>query len=72
MIKNAQLVENMERDFILRQKLSYKQSMQIFESMWNEAVRLGVLPPRDPLEGIEVDIKIAKVLNSCSKKSSPG
>lgn len=72
MIKNAQLVENMERDFISRQKLSYKQSMQIFESMWNEAVRLGVLPPRDPLEGIEVDIKIANVLNSCSKKSSPG
>ncbi len=72
MIKNVHLIEKMEKDFISRQKLSYKQSLHIFESMWDEAVRLGILPPIDPLEGIEVDIKIAKVINSCSKKSSPG
>jgi len=40
--------------------------------MWNEGVMLGVLPPKNPLEGIEVDIKVAKVLNSCLKKSSQG
>jgi hypothetical protein len=37
--------------------------------MWKEGVRLGVLPPKDELEGIEVDIKVAAVLNSCLKKS---
>jgi len=26
--------------------------------MWKEGVSLGVLPPKDPLEGIDVDIKI--------------
>lgn len=62
----------MEREFISKQRLSYKQSLQIFESMWNEGVQLGVLPPKEPSEGIEVDIKIAKVLNSCLKKSCPG
>ncbi len=38
--------------------------------MWQEAVDLGVLPLKDPLEGIEVDIRIAKILNQglCSKK----
>ena len=51
--------------------LSYEQSLKIFESMWNEGVKLGVLPPGDPLEGIEKDIKLAKVLNSCSKTSLP-
>lgn len=72
MIKNFHFVENIEKDFISKQKLSYKQSLQIFESMWDEGVKLGVLPPKKPLEGIEVDIKIARVLNSCLKKSSPG
>jgi hypothetical protein len=72
MIKNVRLIEKLEKDFIARQRLSHKQSLHLFESLWNEAVRLGVLPSKDPLEGIDVDIKIAKVIHSCSKKSSPG
>ena len=72
MIKNFPIIDHMEKDFISKQKLSYKQSLQIFEAMWNEGVRLNILPPKESLEGIDVDIKIAKVLNSCLKKSSPG
>lgn len=72
MIKNVHLFEHLEREFISKQKLSYRQSLQLFEAMWNEGMKLGILPPKDPLEGIDVDIKIAKVLNSCLKKSSPG
>jgi hypothetical protein len=62
----------MEREFIAKQRLSYKQSLQIFESMWNEGIKLGVLPPKEPLDGIDVDIRIAKIINSCLKKSFPG
>jgi hypothetical protein len=62
----------MEREFISKQRLSYKQSLQIFESMWNEGIKLGVLPPKEPLDGIDVDIRIAKIINSCLKKSFPG
>jgi len=58
----------MEREFISKQRLSYKQSLQIFESMWNEGIKLGVLPPKEPLDGIDVDIRIAKIINSCLKK----
>jgi hypothetical protein len=32
-------------------------------ALYKEAVALGVFPPKDPLEGIEVKIKIAKVVN---------
>ena len=28
------------------------------------AEEIGVFPPKDPLEGIEVDMKIARVLNA--------
>lgn len=71
MIRNPQLVARMEKEFISKQRLTYDQSMQLYEAMWSEGVRLGVLPPRDRMEGIDVDIRVAEVLNSCSRKSSP-
>ena len=68
MIKNPEIWENFEKKF-LRQRghMPYENAMTLFSHMWNEGVALGVLPPKDPLEGIEVDIRIAKVLNSCLK-----
>lgn len=72
MIKNAAVFENFERNFIReRGHLPFKQALKLYSDMWNEGLRLGVLPPKEPMEGIEVDIKIAKVLNSCLKKPSP-
>jgi hypothetical protein len=73
MIKNPEILKKFEEDFIRNKGgLSYNQSIQIFTDMWSEGVRLGILPPKDTLEGIDVDIKVAKVLNSCLKKSSQG
>lgn len=71
MVKNSELLKRFEDSFIKDEgRLPFDKSIKLFASMWNEGVKLGVLPPKDPLEGIEVDIKIAKVLNSCLKKSS--
>jgi len=72
LIKNPSFLKKLEDDFSRDEgKLSFKQSLKLFTSMWNEAVELGVLPSGDPLEGIDVDIKIAKALNSCLKSSCP-
>lgn len=72
MIKNPSLLKKLEDDFIKDEgKLTFKQSLKIFTSMWNEGIELGILPSADPLGGIDVDIKIAKVLNSCLKSSCP-
>ena len=72
MVKNIEMLEKFERDFIGgRGRLSHEQSRKLFASMWREGVLLGVLPPADPLEGIEVDIRVARILNSCSTKPSP-
>lgn len=71
MIRNPDLLKKFEDEFIRNEgNLNYGQSLKLFTDMWNEGKQLGILPPKDPLEGIEVDIKIAKVLNSCSKSSS--
>lgn len=67
MIKNPKLLKKFEREEIKRSKLSYKEAMKIFEAMWEEAKNLGVLPLKDPMDGVEVAIRIAKILNSCSK-----
>jgi len=68
LIKNSDVLERFERGMIKKEKLSFKQALALFEAMWQEGVNLGVLPPKNPLEGIEVDIRIARILN-CLKKS---
>jgi hypothetical protein len=51
--------------------MPYEQSLQLFTAMWKEGVMLGVLPPDDPLAGLDVDIRVARILNACLTKSSP-
>lgn len=64
MTRRNVILEAFERELVARDSLTYEQKLKIYEAMWNEAVSLGVLPTKDPMEGIEVDIKIAKTLNS--------
>jgi hypothetical protein len=39
------------------------ENFRIVEALYREAVALGVFPPKDPLEGIEVDIRVARAVN---------
>jgi len=68
MIRNQKLLEKFETKLISSQKSSYEENLKIFESMWNFACELKVFPPKNPMEGIEKDIKLARILNLCSKK----
>jgi hypothetical protein len=68
MVRDARALARFEDEETRKEKLSYSEALRLFEAMWREAVGLGVLPSKDPLEGIEADIRLAKVLNSCSKK----
>lgn len=49
------------------EKVNLKRNFQIIEALYDEAVALGAIPLRDPLEGIKIDIKIAKIVNGISK-----
>lgn len=71
MIKDPALLKTIEDSFMRKEgSLPFERAMNIFTSLWIEARDLGILPLKDPLEGIGVDIRIAKILNSCSKNSS--
>lgn len=68
MIKNADIFKRFYEKTIKEEKLSFQQALRIFEAMWQEGVSLGVLPLKDPLEGIDIDIRVARILN-CLKNS---
>jgi hypothetical protein len=73
MIKDKKALENFEDDLARHSgKMPYPDAVKMFESMWNEGVMLGLLPLKDPMEGIDVDIRVAKILHSCLKKPLPG
>lgn len=64
MVKNYQELQKFERDLIASEKADYRKNFRIVEAMYQEALELGIFPLKNPLEGIEVDIKIAKAVNS--------
>ena len=68
MIKNQKVFQNFENDYIKKRDLSYKSNLQIYEGLYNEAILLKVIPGNNPMEGIEHNIRLAKILNSCLKK----
>jgi hypothetical protein len=71
MIREAHTLKRFEDDIVKKSSQpSFREAIQLFESMWKEGMTLGILPLSDPLEGIEVDIEIARVLN-CLKNSLP-
>ncbi|MBL7661853.1 hypothetical protein JNK13_03770 [bacterium] len=64
MIKNPQMLEQFERDLISQTPVDLAQNFQLINSMYELAHALGVFPLKNPLEGIEDDIALAKALNS--------
>lgn len=69
MIKNNKKYKEFEDALIASEKTDFEKNQKIFEWMYNEAVELKVIPFKDPLDGIDTDIRIAKVINSVSKSS---
>jgi len=53
-----------EIEFAKKERVDIEKNFRLVEALYHEAVTLGVLPPKNPLDGIEVDLKIAKVVNS--------
>ena len=63
MIKRSNLLDAFEKEQIRQNKADYRENMRIFEALYREAQALGIFPLDDPLEGIEVDIWLARALN---------
>ena len=60
-------LQRFEIKILRNEKLDIRKRFKIVEALYKEAVALGVFPLKDSLEGLEVDIRIAKGINSVSK-----
>jgi hypothetical protein len=67
MIRDAEALRRFEDDLARREKSDFDRILRLVDSLHREAVRLGVSPRRDPMEGIEVVLRIAKALNRVRK-----
>jgi hypothetical protein len=63
MIINRAEWEKFERQQARADKADLRKNIAIFNALHDEAVALGVFPPKDPLEGVDVVLKIARVVN---------
>lgn len=57
-------LQKFEMDFLKKEKVDIVRNLHIAEALYREAVTLGIIPLKAPLDGIEVDLKIARVVNS--------
>lgn len=57
------MLEVFEAELSRRSPPDHAANLRIAEALWREAVSLDRLPPSDPLEGIEVDVALARALH---------
>jgi len=63
MVKNPELLRTMEDDLARSRAPDYFLNLRTLEALYQEARLLGILPLRNSLDGIDVDIRLAAVLN---------
>jgi hypothetical protein len=64
MIKNRVLLREFEESQLRKEAPDYHRNLRVFEALYQEARLLGTFPLKNPLDGIEVDIHLARVINS--------
>ncbi|MEO8210386.1 MAG: hypothetical protein ABI840_07475 [bacterium] len=63
MIKNSEFLKKFEDEQTANDEMSLEQKLSLLNSIYKFAIKLGTLPPKDLLEGLEVDIKVTKIAN---------
>ncbi|MDQ3020215.1 MAG: hypothetical protein M3R36_06565 [Bacteroidota bacterium] len=63
MIKNPEFLRRFEDEQTANDEMSLEQKLSLLNSIYKFAIKLGTLPPKDLLEGLEVDIKVTKIAN---------
>jgi len=70
MIKDLKKWQEWEARWQKQTPVDIDKNFEIVEEMIQHARLFGKWPPKDPLEGIETDIKIARIINTYVKSSS--
>lgn len=63
MIKNKARLNKFYKKLVERENITHRQALSIYEALHKEAVSLGIINSQNILEGLEVDLRIAKAIN---------
>jgi hypothetical protein len=63
MISDTAYWNNWEDELQRRTPVNVEQNFRLMDAMYQEARQLGLIPPSDPLEGLEAVILYAKAIN---------
>jgi hypothetical protein len=72
MLKRTPLLDAFEKEQIRKEPPDYFRNLRVYEALYEEAKRLGILPLADPLEGIDVDIRLARALRALNVRLRTG
>ena len=61
--RNKQKLDKFYQKLIEEENISHKKAMSIYEAPHKEAVSLEIINPENTLEGLEIDLRIAKAIN---------
>jgi len=64
MIKRSKLLNDLEQNQHKKEETGFSKNFKLWLEMYKEAVYLKIIPLKNPLDGIEKDIRIARVINS--------
>jgi hypothetical protein len=71
MIRNPAMLKSFEHSMARHDRPDFQRNLYIVDCLYIEARTLGAFPLKDPLDGIEVDVHLAGVLN-VRKPARPG
>ncbi len=69
MVKNSTLLAALERNLVAGEKPDVARNFRIVDALYEEARALGAFPLRDKLSGLDVDIRIARIINGVQRSS---
>ena len=63
MIKNKAKLDKFYRKLIEQEDIPFEKALSIYELLHEEAVSLGIINSENILEGLEIDLRIARAIN---------
>ncbi len=69
MVKDKKLLEKFEIELTKKELPNIEKNLAIFNEMLEFAKEMKKIPPPDPFEGIEIDIKYAGAINGIKRTS---
>ena len=67
MVRNKIKLNKFYQKLLRKENISYRKALSIYEALHKEAVSLGIINSKNIVDGLEVDIKVARAINGLTQ-----